>query len=208
MHELGHNFDSPHTHDGYDPPVDTCGTSCPGELPLAKSSTIMSYCHQCTGGYSNIDYTFGGKYNSGSRGDVNSYTNTALAGSVTTEGRKVNARMWNHVNYINSLSSFLGRLDVTICTVDSDCPNRDTPTCLERVCNVDGLCEDSTNSLPNCCGNGECDAGELRDECPDDNCPACYGDNDCNTVCGLEICDSGECVANPTPSELYFTDII
>ncbi|KAL3761984.1 hypothetical protein ACHAW5_006490 [Stephanodiscus triporus] len=60
MHEIGHNFGSGHTHDDYSPVIDTCGTSCPTGLPLAKSTTIMSYCDLCTGGDSNLAYTFGG----------------------------------------------------------------------------------------------------------------------------------------------------
>ena len=98
MHELGHNFNSPHTHDTtYSPAIDTCGTSCPAGLPLAKSSTIMSYCHGCSGGYSNMDYTFGGKYNTGPRGAVTSYTRSPLQGTISTDPQRVNARMWNHV---------------------------------------------------------------------------------------------------------------
>jgi len=50
-HELGHNFGSGHTH-SYDPPIDTCGNSC----PASPIGTIMSYCHLCSGGLSNIRY--------------------------------------------------------------------------------------------------------------------------------------------------------
>jgi hypothetical protein len=109
MHEVGHNFNSGHTHDGgYSPRVDTCGCPqsngrctdpCPSQLPLAKSATIMSYCHLCSGGYPNIDYTFGGKYSgTGSRGSIFSYSNSPLAGTVSNNPRQVNARMWNHVS--------------------------------------------------------------------------------------------------------------
>ena len=109
MHELGHNFDSGHTHDGgYSPRIDTCGCpysnghcteSCPSQLPLAKSATLMSYCHLCSGRYSNIDYTFGGKYRGyGPRGDINSYSNSSLAGSVSNNPRQVNVKMWDHVS--------------------------------------------------------------------------------------------------------------
>jgi hypothetical protein len=101
MHELGHNFNSGHTHESgsYTPVIDTCGTSCPSQLPLAKSSTIMSYCHLCSGNYANMDYTFGGKYiGAGHRSDINSYNNSALAGTVSTEPRRVNAKMWEHVS--------------------------------------------------------------------------------------------------------------
>ena len=73
-HEIGHNFDSPHTHcyggiGGNANPVDQCatesGTGCftgtpslPGPLGQ-RSGTIMSYCHLLTGGLSNIESTFG-----------------------------------------------------------------------------------------------------------------------------------------------------
>lgn len=104
MHEIGHNFDAPHTHD-YSPQVDMCGytypdlSSCPSELPLVKSSTIMSYCHICFGGFDNIDCTFGGKYyGSGDRSDVNSYYTSPLAGTVSSEPRRVTATMNAHVS--------------------------------------------------------------------------------------------------------------
>lgn len=50
-HELGHNFGTLHTHDGYDPPIDGCGN---GDCGLAYGGTIMSYCHICSGGMNNI----------------------------------------------------------------------------------------------------------------------------------------------------------
>lgn len=48
-HEFGHVFGAPHTHE-LDPPVDTCGWGC-GE---PTDGTLMSYCHACPGGISNI----------------------------------------------------------------------------------------------------------------------------------------------------------
>ena len=99
MHELGHNFNTAHTHDGYSPLVDTCGVSCPSQLPLAKSATIMSYCDLCPGGIENYAHTFGGKYKgTGSRSDPNSYNNSPLAGTVSFEPRRVNAKMWASVS--------------------------------------------------------------------------------------------------------------
>jgi len=77
-HEIGHNFNSLHTHDycgidGNSAPVDLCYNSAncgtqlglPGENSLSggttseKPGTIMSYCHLLPGGYSNISFTFG-----------------------------------------------------------------------------------------------------------------------------------------------------
>ncbi|MEM7308477.1 MAG: M12 family metallo-peptidase [Planctomycetota bacterium] len=51
-HETGHNFGSPHTHD-FSPQIDNCaGGSC------ITNGTIMSYCHLCPGGLSNITTFF------------------------------------------------------------------------------------------------------------------------------------------------------
>lgn len=49
-HEMGHNFSSPHTH-SYVPPLDGCGN---GDCSAAFGGTIMSYCHTCAGGMTNI----------------------------------------------------------------------------------------------------------------------------------------------------------
>ena len=53
-HELGHLFDSPHTH-SYNPIIDGCGN---GDCSEAFGGTIMSYCHLCSGGINNIDLAF------------------------------------------------------------------------------------------------------------------------------------------------------
>jgi hypothetical protein len=53
-HELGHNFGTGHTHD-YVPPIDGCGT---GDCSSPHGGTIMSYCHTCSGGLSNIQLNF------------------------------------------------------------------------------------------------------------------------------------------------------
>jgi hypothetical protein len=72
-HEIGHNFDSPHTHcynglGGNPSPVDQCYGVEPGcyagaaSLPGPQgqgSGTIMSYCHLRPGGMSNISLTLG-----------------------------------------------------------------------------------------------------------------------------------------------------
>lgn len=49
-HEFGHNVGSPHTH-SVSPPLDGCGN---GDCSQAYGGTIMSYCHTCPGGLSNI----------------------------------------------------------------------------------------------------------------------------------------------------------
>lgn len=54
-HELGHNFGTLHTHDGYWPTLDDCGN---GDCTGAENGTIMSYCHTCSGGLANIELNF------------------------------------------------------------------------------------------------------------------------------------------------------
>ncbi len=53
-HETGHNCGTWHTHD-YDPPIDGCGL---GDCSNAWGGTIMSYCHTCSGGLSNMVMSF------------------------------------------------------------------------------------------------------------------------------------------------------
>ena len=53
-HELGHNFGALHTHSHPESP-EQCGN---GDCSLAGSGTIMSYCHTCPGGMSNITLEF------------------------------------------------------------------------------------------------------------------------------------------------------
>lgn len=47
-HEFGHNFGAPHSHD-MNPPIDNCASGVCG-----VDGTIMSYCHTCPGGMTNI----------------------------------------------------------------------------------------------------------------------------------------------------------
>jgi hypothetical protein len=53
-HETGHNCGTLHTHD-YSPPIDGCGL---GDCSEAWGGTIMSYCHTCSGGLSNMVMSF------------------------------------------------------------------------------------------------------------------------------------------------------
>jgi hypothetical protein len=67
-HEIGHIFSSGHTHDvnSYNPIIDGCGLDYldPPQtkdctVAQQRQGTIMSYCHTCSGGQSNLRMTFG-----------------------------------------------------------------------------------------------------------------------------------------------------
>jgi len=75
-HEMGHNFGSGHTHDSYEPVIDGCGN---GDCADALDATIMSYCHLCNGGLSNIDLRFHPRVQS----RINSFLNNS-AGCIPT----------------------------------------------------------------------------------------------------------------------------
>lgn len=61
-HETGHNFNAIHTHE-YCPPIDQCAPSgaygpCQTSQVCQSNGTVMSYCHACAGGVSNITTQF------------------------------------------------------------------------------------------------------------------------------------------------------
>lgn len=65
-HEIGHNFSAGHTHTEC-PPLDQCAPheyfgSCQQQQVCSSQGTIMSYCHFCPGGDSNITTYFHSKH--------------------------------------------------------------------------------------------------------------------------------------------------
>ncbi|CAM2009799.1 immunoglobulin domain-containing protein [Acanthopleuribacter pedis] len=120
-HELGHNFNSPHTHcyggiGGNASPVDQCyageggcysgGTSLPCGQSRAGCGTIMSYCHLLSGGTANIGPTFGLNH----------------AHGVAPE--RVPARMRSHV----------------------ESRSNSNPSCLPQTCNAPSISNQSSSS--------------------------------------------------------------
>ena len=127
MHEVGHSFNSLHTHQveggggayiGYNPQIDVCGCEtsgpanlacsvdgtsegarkqCPAELPSARSSTLMSYCYLCNGGMDNMAYTFGGTYKGSGDRGVVDNYESSVA-LFNFEARRVNVKMYTHVS--------------------------------------------------------------------------------------------------------------
>jgi len=58
LHEIGHCFGGIHTHDTGDDDCFLPDYSGPGACTMRRAGTIMSYCHQCSGGLSNINLRF------------------------------------------------------------------------------------------------------------------------------------------------------
>ncbi len=104
QHEIGHNFDSPHSHDycnlgGSALPIDNCWSGCQAGATLALPScssptpwftsgggagTIMSYCHQRTGRYGNIAMTFGRGHTCGNEPQREADQMTGFAAAMAT----------------------------------------------------------------------------------------------------------------------------
>jgi len=80
-HELGHNFGAPHTH-SYSPPLDGCGI---GDCSQAWGGTIMSYCHTCGGGISNMVMSFHPTNVNSMKGFLSSITCPSVGDPVTVQ---------------------------------------------------------------------------------------------------------------------------
>ena len=81
-HEIGHNFNSRHTHDvsGYNPVVDECGNGecnslVTGEPVSSGEASIMSYCNKCSGGINNMGTSFGGYWLEDNRDNIGNWAN-------------------------------------------------------------------------------------------------------------------------------------
>ena len=84
-HELGHNVGSPHTMD-YCPPLDECYSGgCTSGGVCTNQGTIMSYCHTCSGGMTNITGLFHPTAANLMRGEVLSSCLTPFAGVLAED---------------------------------------------------------------------------------------------------------------------------
>mmetsp|Transcript_22411 Transcript_22411/g.33016 ORF Transcript_22411/g.33016 Transcript_22411/m.33016 type:complete len:534 (-) Transcript_22411:74-1675(-) len=123
MHELGHNFGTLHTHD-YSPQIDGCGTGTCGNLGIPGAGTIMSYCHLCSGGISNIAQSFGGHR-------IHDTDNTELwvqnegvaAIEFSNDAKRVSETMYQHIRSRGECVDVDPSIVVPIqgCTSDPDC---------------------------------------------------------------------------------------
>lgn len=100
-HEIGHNFNSPHSH-CYSPPVDECYSGQSGcfsgtaNVPTNGGGSIMSYCHLRSGGYSNVQFWMG------------------RTGYYGTQSERVPQRMRAHVEGASCVGALEGPPVVTL----------------------------------------------------------------------------------------------
>ena len=117
-HELGHNFGTLHTHDGYDPVIDNCGN---GDCSQAYGGTIMSYCHTCPGGMNNIVLGFHPR--------VITHVSSYLNGACDLTG---DSRLFVYADQVTSLQNTPQLIDV----LANDVPLNCSPLTLASVSNV------------------------------------------------------------------------
>jgi hypothetical protein len=216
QHEIGHNFNSPHTHDycnigGSSLPIDNCWQGCQAgatvQLPSCSeptphftsgggSGTIMSYCHQRGGGYGNIAMTFGEGHTCG-----------------TLPGREAD-RMTSHV--VSRSAAYPACFASTTCgngvlDAGEQCDGADLGG---ATCAGEGFAGGALSCASNCtldtsgctnCGNGVRDSGEVCDggdlggaTCGDQGCTG-GGALACNATCSGY--DESACLGCPLCNE-------
>jgi len=170
MHEVGHNFGSGHTHDAgdYSPVIDTCGNTCPSGS-ATQWSTIMSYCHLCSGGDNNIYYSFGGSWSgSGSKTDINNWieepvlTANANGARTSVNPKRCSNKMYNHV--ASPTRSTCTAISVTQGPTPAPTPGVPTPPPSPKPTVVQSpvimAAYDSSLGAPKCSASGGgCDSG-------------------------------------------------
>jgi hypothetical protein len=91
-HEAGHNYGTGHTHDPnhFDPPIDGCGNAylnppLPQDCSTAQAGqgTIMSYCHICPGGMSNLRMELGPRPAAAVRAYLDSRPSCGIVPTIT-----------------------------------------------------------------------------------------------------------------------------
>ena len=164
LNRIGHSLGSGHTFDSYDPPVDTCGDSCPEELPKENSASVMSYCNFCEGGVSNIALTLGGEHSgAGAKADLATWQphpNLALS-DMTDKPERISHHVYSTLLAKGmSIRQTESDVDSVLCVRDSECEDGDQCTvnsCIDSVCQIEEI-------LDVCLGNGICQKGELLTE--------------------------------------------
>ncbi|MCW5893160.1 MAG: DUF4215 domain-containing protein [bacterium] len=200
VHELGHNFGSPHTH-CYNPPIDRCFNAEPscygGAVVWSSSGTLMSYCHlNPSGGLANVKLLFGDRV--GSR--IKDFTRAQSCLDVVPTSCGNGSLDADEECDDGNTASGDGCSDA--CTLET--------TCGDGVIEGKEQCDDgnavagdgcSPVCTPEVCGSGVVDPGETCDDgntTPGDGCDAaCQREPRCGdgTLDADEECDDGNTVS-------------
>ena len=168
-HEMGHNFGTYHTHDGYTPTIDDCGNGA------QTRGTIMSYCHIHPGYVTNTDLWM--------HRQVEDRIDSALNGGGCLP-RDCNAN-----NVDDSIDIFLGAADVNANDIPDICEDCNNNSILDPTDILNGAPDLNLNGIPDVCeadcnGNGTPDDYETRlnpaidvngNNIPDECEPDCNG---------------------------------
>lgn len=175
-HEMGHNMGTFHTHDGYSPPIDQCGSS--GAWARGE---IMSYCHTLAGGLLNTDLRFTSRVQEVVRGDLETNNcqffdcndngiDDALditgAQSADTNGNQIpdECEDCNANGVLDPAEIAQGAPDINANSVpdfcEPDCNGNGTPDAYE-IFNL-GVADANLNLVPDAC-EADCDGNSVAD---------------------------------------------
>jgi cysteine-rich repeat protein len=183
VHELGHNFGSPHTH-CYSPPIDKCFNAEPapgcysGPVQWTSKGTVMSYCHlNPSGGLSNIQLVFGDRPSARIKEFVAGQSCLDLVSQSCGNGTTDPDEDCDDGNTVS------GDGCSDVCTLETTCGDGVTEG--REQCD-DGNVAAGDGCSPVCteerCGSGYVDPGET---CDDGNTAS--GDG-CSAACATEAC--------------------
>ncbi len=172
-HEMGHNLGTYHTHDGYTPPIDQCGSGS-----IWARGEIMSYCHTLAGGLLNLEMRFSTRVQ-----DV-------IAARVALEGCLPFDCNGNNTDDLADIAG-ASSADVNANSVPDECEDCNHNGTLDDADIAGGAPDGDGNGVPDVCETN-CNGNSLPDEyetanslTPDananrvpDSCePDCDGDN-------------------------------
>jgi hypothetical protein len=232
QHEIGHNFSSPHTHDycnigGSALPIDNCWAGCQAgatvQVPSCSAptphftsgggaGTIMSYCHQRSGGYGNIAMTFGENHTCGTlpgreatrmashvTSRANSYP-TCFAAPLCGNGVLNAGEQCDGINLGGATCGSRGFAGGTLsCSATCTYNTTQCTMCGNNVINAGEVCDGTALGGQTCTQQGCTGGGALacNSTCTAFNKTGCLSCPQCN---GNGICDNGE-DCNGCPSD-------
>lgn len=144
-HEMGHNLGTFHTHDGYTPPIDECGSA-----NLWAQGEIMSYCHTLMGGTLNIDMRF------------SSRVQDVIADEVAVEGCLVFDCNANNIDDAQDILAATS-LDANGNNVPDECEDCNANSVLDSTDISLGAADADGNGVPDSC-EVNCNGNALPDE--------------------------------------------